>query len=601
MLDTADTLSADLAPLSFDEVDELDLSEAIDVQQGPPPMRAHQTRAEAAILAHFAEGARRVIACGPTGCGKSRLGRAIADRFAEPGAVCLTHTRPLYKQNARTICRTVMVQQLVLAAKEGQLDSLLDRIGPVGLVIEDEGHHLAADGWKIVHDIPRWKVPSVKRLGLSATPMRGDGKPLRPYYDHLVKIADYSELIDLGYLVPCVVDRPTGAQARVGRTMRQNAAQAYLVHNGLRAIIFCEDTEHSRATVKELQAAGVRAAHIDGDTPEAVRESLFAAFTDGELEVISNCDVLTEGVDLPCTECVILAKSYKTVGGMLQAAGRGLRACPSTGKTELLLIDLVGATIEFGGPDENRDYKLDGSAMELQPGKVWVCGTCYRNFSPKIVGATAESWTDAGGLLEERELSGGDLEKRGAWCVKKEQAFADKASGEYITERQRRTRVKALRDYTKKLSMQVGAVVQVCSIPGGDEGPKMTPCPHCLRERPRGNAKADLQRVDRMGRPVSSMGPGSFSLEPPPNVGAAVATLAELFDAAMRRGQCLTSVASEYKLRVGKDIGRGYARSADIQAKGKYREYQDKYLDAKIKAGWKPGVKFIRLTKFFAK
>jgi DNA repair protein RadD len=598
-------VSAEQVPGLFEEVDELDLSEAFEVEEGPPPPRPHQVRAALEIGAHFMAGARRVIACGPTGCGKSRLGRQVRDLFlhGEPSseAICLTHTRPLFKQNARTICRTLMVQQVVLAAKEGQIDSLLDRIGPVGLVIEDEAHHLAADGWKIVHEIPRWKVPSVKHLGLSATPMRGDGRPLRPFYDHLVKIADYSELIEAGYLVPCVVDRPTGTQTRVGRVMRQNAAQAYLVHNGLRAIIFCEDTEHSRATVKELRAAGVRAAHVDGDTTEAAREVIFAAYEAGELEVISNCDVLTEGVDLPCTECVVLAKSYKTQGGFLQAAGRGLRACPSTGKTELLLIDLVGATTDFGGPDENREYKLDGTAMELHPGKVWVCGTCYRNFSPKVVGATQESWEEQGGLLEERELEAADLEKRGAWCTKKEQVFADKLSAEYITERQRKTRMKALRDYTKKLSLQVGAIVKVCAIPGGDEGPKMTPCPHCLRERPRGNAKADLQRVDRAGRPVSSMGPGSFSLEPPPNVGKAVEVLSVLFDEAMRRGHCLTSVAASYKLAVGKDIGRGYARSADIRAEGKYRRYQNDFLDAKIKAGWKPGVKFIRLTKFFAK
>lgn len=586
-------MMAEAFELSPDE-DFLDLSEALDVQAGPPPLRAHQERALAGILGHFQAGDRRVLACGPTGCGKSRLGRAVADGFQSP--LCLTHTRPLFLQNSKTICRTVMVQQLVLAAKEGKLAALLARIGSPDLVIQDEAHHLASPGWKLVHEL--W--PEAKLLGLTATPMRGDGKPLRPYYDHLVKIADYSELIEAGVLVSCEIDRPTGVSTRIGRTARQNAAQAYLVHNGLRAIIFCEDTEHSRATVKELRLAGVRAEHIDGDTPDKVRERLFAQFEAGELEVLCNCDVLTEGVDLPCVECVVLAKSYKTRGAYMQAGGRGLRASPSTGKTFLQLVDLVGATIDFNGPDENVEYKLDGAAMDLQPGKVWVCGTCYRNFSPKIVGATKESWVESGGGFSERELGTDDLERRAAWVAKKEAAMADKLSAEFITERQRKTRAKALKDYSKKLALQVGAVVQVCTAAAeGEDGPKITPCPHCLRERPRGNNRADLSRV---GRPSMSLPPrGDFTPSHPADVGGALKVLSQLFDDATRRGQCLTTVLPAYKDRVGKELKVGYAKEADRLSSGKYRKYQQEWCDAKIKGGWKPGITFFRVTKFFAK
>lgn len=584
--------------LDLSELDGLDLEEPLELVDGPPPLRPHQERALAGITQHYAQGARRVLACGPTGCGKSRLGRAVADLFSAP--LCTTHTRPLYRQNARNICRTVMVQQLVLAAKEGQLDSLLDLIGTPDLVIADEAHHLAAKGWRIVHEIERWKKPSVKHLGLTATPMRGDGKPLRPFYDHLVKIADYSELLKAGILCPADVECPTGTTTRIGRVMRQNAAQAYLEHNGLRGIIFCEDTEHSRATVKELKAAGVRAAHIDGDTPEREREALFEAFQGGELEVLSNCDVLTEGVDLPSVELVCLAKSYKTIGGMMQAAGRGLRASPATGKTECKILDLVGCTFDFGAPDEDKDYSLDGTAMELQPGKVWVCGVCYRNFSPKIAGATQESWEDSGGVFEERELTPADLERRAAWQAKKEQSFADKLSAEYITEKQRKTRTKVAREYSKRLALQVGSMVQIASLPpeGTEGAPKYTPCPHCLKERPRGNAKASLERVKAPQRGNAPM--GDFQLQPPENVGQALKVLTSLFEDAMRRGHCLTSVTGLYRQAVGRDIGKGYARRADQIAEGKFRRYQNDYLDAKIKQGWKPGVKFIRLTKFFA-
>lgn len=570
----------------------LDLSAPIAVEREAKPLRPHQQRAHDAIMGHYAD-VRRVIACGPTGCGKSRLGRAVAEHFSAP--LCLTHTRPLFEQNAREICRTLMIQRITMAAAEGQLDSLLDAVGDVDLVIEDEAHHLASGGWKIVHEIGRWKT--IKRLGLTATPARGDGKPLRPYYDGLVKIADYSELIAAGYLVPARLVKAKGAQTRIGRSVRMNAAQGYLEYNGLRAIIFCEDVEHSRVTVGELKAAGVRAAHIDGDTPERTRRDLFAQYTAGDLDVLSNCDVLTEGVDLPCTELVLLAKSYCTHGAYLQAAGRGLRASPATGKTELVLVDLAGASIDFGSPDDDIEYKLDGKAIELQPGKVWVCGVCYRNFSPKIAGETEDSWRDRKGLLVKRELTEQDLAKRNEWCAKRGALWAEKASAEYISERQRKQRVKSLNDYTKGLRMQLGAIVQVCSVPA--ESSLLIPCPHCLRERPRGNVRTELEEVQH------NRGPGAFSLTPPAapkNVGDLIASLSRMFDAAMSRKQCLTSVAAEYRQRHGVEIPKGYARKADELATGKYRKYQDEYLDGMIvRRGWKPGVKFIRLTKFFGR
>lgn len=575
--------------LSFAHIPEIDLSAPIEA--GPPPLRAHQLRAEEAIVGHFERGARRVIACGPTGCGKSRLGRAIADRFASP--LCLTHTRPLFDQNRKTICRTVMVQQLVMAHKAGTLDALLEAVGDVDLVIADEAHHLASSKWSLCTTL--W--PNAKRLGLTATPMRGDGKPLRPYYDELVKIADYSELIKAQVLVPCHVERPTGTMARIGRSLRQNAAQAYMVHNGLRAIVFCEDTEHSRATTRELVAAGVRVAHVDGDTPAREREALFETFLSGGLEVLSNCDVLTEGVDLPCVEMVVLAKSYNTVGGMIQAAGRGLRSSPGTGKTELKLVDLVGCTAEFGAPDEDRAYSLDGRAMVIAPGQVWVCGVCCRNFSPKVAGVTADSWTDGGGEMQHRALSDDDIKRREAWVVAHVEKLNAKLTNESLTEKQVRKREKGLREYTRQLAAQVGAIVDVCCIPS-DSKLKYTPCPHCLREKPRGNAKADLTRVVAKKEDVSFQ---RFMLTTPHNVGGALTTLQKLFDGAMGRGACLTSVADEYKRIVGVELKVGYARQVDASNNGIYRKYQEAWCQSKIKAGWKPGITFFRVTKFFGR
>lgn len=830
------------SPDTLEDVPDLDLTAPLVSED--KPLRPHQVRALAQITdMHQARGIRRVMACGPTGCGKSRLGRAVAEQYEHP--LCIVHTRGLLEQNRQTICRTVMIQQIAIAAKEGRLEALLEAIGPVDLVIEDEcftaatlvepvgdvvavssraapsrlieidgvvstpDHpYLTSKGWKRAEDVaagdlccvrrylpgvvlqdpkdllpevsleaierdhelheqarlscktagrkqhhtqtgrarapvqgsegdrsqaedtgrkrpwchvagassdasyraatrwtndagrrasaalqirpslpigqaidrggwweplslssqssgraqdtalgwqrvdrvavhelggvgeyervcpdgrvyniettsgvylaggklvsnchhyasPQWSVAhklwtTAKRLGLTATPMRGDGKPLRPFYDELVTIATYSELIKAGILVPAVVEYPEGTSSKVGRSLRCDAADAYLKSGrGLRTMIFCEDTEHSRRTVQDLEKAGVRAAHVDGDTSDVKRTKILDALASGDLDVVSNCNVLTEGIDVPCTECVVLAKGYDTIGSMIQAAGRGLRSSPATGKTECLVLDLVGCTHTFGSPDDDKTYSLDGNAMDLQPGKIWVCGVCYRCFGPKIVGATKEGWEDEGGIIAERSLSAEDLAKREAWEAKREAAFADKAGREWITKKQAKERTKNMRDYRKKLALQLGAVVTICSLDPSKQFPKHTPCPHCAKERPRGNHEAKLQRKNPSESSYGTQG-APLTLQNPTNVEQALQSLTAMLDRAMASGKCLTSSAEEFKKTYAIEITVGWVKAIDARHAGKFRKYQEEWCDRKIKEGWKPGTKFFRVTKFFA-
>jgi superfamily II DNA or RNA helicase len=96
------------------------------------------------------------------------------------------------------------------------------------------------------------------------------------------------------------------------------------------AIAFCTTIDHSRAVARFFRAAGVRAQHLDGDTPAAERRALIAALATGEVQIITNCNLIGEGLDIPSVAGVILLRPTKSLTLFLQQIGRALR--PASGK-----------------------------------------------------------------------------------------------------------------------------------------------------------------------------------------------------------------------------------------------------------------------------
>jgi hypothetical protein len=108
---------------------------------------------------------------------------------------------------------------------------------------------------------------------------------------------------------------------------------------GRKTVLFASGVEHSVHLAREFQAAGVRAEHLDGSTPIEDRESILARLSSGDLEVVSNCMVLTEGWDQPDVSCLVLARPTKSLGLYLQMAGRCLR--PSEGKSDVTITPIA--------------------------------------------------------------------------------------------------------------------------------------------------------------------------------------------------------------------------------------------------------------------
>lgn len=351
-------------------------------------LRDYQIDAIDATRAAMRAGARRVCLTLPTGSGKTCLVAEIIRRAAaEHGkrALVLAHRTELVEQAASALLRhgldvgawAANARVAVKPSAPVQVASVQTLIArgvrpPADLVVSDEAHHYAAAEWSsVLRDYPGSLI-----IGPTATPERSDGIGLHGLFDALVVGARPSELIAGGWLVPTAILRPSDRLKP--SQIAQRPVDAYLRHaQGRRAIVFCSRVAEARKAMQDFRIARLSAEMITGTTPWDERRKAFADLRSGKLNAVLNVAVATEGFDLPEVDCVILSRAFATAGTFLQATGRGLR--PSPGKTDLLILDLVGATHVHGSPADDREFSLDGRGIRrtgvgVQQAYCRVCG-----------------------------------------------------------------------------------------------------------------------------------------------------------------------------------------------------------------------------------
>ena len=193
----------------------------------------------------------------------------------------------------------------------------------------------------------------------------------------LIETATVSDLITARHLVPTKVFapvRPDLSGVRVERgdyvekqlSERMNTAQLVgdIIEHWHRlgerrpTVIFAVNVAHSVHIRDEFRRSGVLAEHIDGSTPLEGRDAILAKLAAGTIEIITNCQVLTEGWDCPEVSCIVLARPTKSLGLYRQMVGRVLRPCRATGKSDALVIDHSGAVFMHGFVDDPITWEL---------------------------------------------------------------------------------------------------------------------------------------------------------------------------------------------------------------------------------------------------
>lgn len=262
------------------------------------------------------------------------------------------------------------------------------------LIIVDECHHTVASTWDSILKA----YPAARRLGVTATPCRTNGAGLGSHYDDLILGPSTQELTDAGFLTPLSVYAPptvdsTGLHVRGGEFIQSEVVsrsdkpkvtgdciEHYRKHcAGKRAILFDVSIDAARRRAEAFRQAGFVSHHIDGTTAREVRAMAIADFRAGRIQVLTSCELVSEGFDLPAIEVGISLRPTQSLALWLQQTGRLLR--PMAGKSAALLFDHTGNWERHGFPTETRSWSLSGVAKGAHGAKpqsgVRVCTACF--------------------------------------------------------------------------------------------------------------------------------------------------------------------------------------------------------------------------------
>lgn len=369
-------------------------------------LRDYQSRGIFDIRAAFRQGYRRVLYALPTGGGKTLIFTYISEHAAARGTrVCiLVHRRELLLQ----VCRRLNYPHGVISPGFTEQPDRLIQVATVqtlvrrlsrwafDLIVCDETHHILCDTFmEIVNANPRARV-----LGVTATPVRLDGRGLGQVFDTLITGPSVAELIQTGYLAQPVVYAPsipdiTALHTRGGdyitseleRLADTSSVTGCAVSHyrklaqGAPAIAFCVSVSHAERIAEQFQQAGYRAKCVEGRTPQRERDKAISDLGAGRLDVLSSCDLISEGVDVPVVGCGILLRPTKSTGLALQQMGRILRPAPH--KEHALILDHAGNCLRHGLPDEAREWSLESGIVRRATTddedieKVKQCQKCY--------------------------------------------------------------------------------------------------------------------------------------------------------------------------------------------------------------------------------
>lgn len=360
---------------------------------------------------------QRVLYQLPTGGGKTVVGSFILNGVyqRQRRALFVVHRQELLLQTSRKLDECEVSHGLIAPnmtmtrdyIQVGMIQTLvkrLERLEEPDIIIIDEAHHACSASYaKLLACFPAARV-----LGLTATPCRLDGKGLRSHFDHLRSGPPVKWLIEAGYLAPYRLYAPSvmdlsGVGSQGGDFKRGDLEKAadkakitgdavshYMkLTPGQRAIAFCVSIAHSQHVAAQFNSMGIRAQHIDGTEEPCRRTALMEAFARGEIKLLTNCDLVSEGFDVPAIETVILLRPTQSLSLYLQQVGRGLRIFP--GKTHATILDHAGNVHRHGLPDQEREWSLEG--MRKSSGKggahaaainVATCEKCYAAFERKL-------------------------------------------------------------------------------------------------------------------------------------------------------------------------------------------------------------------------
>ena len=374
-------------------------------------LRPYQNQLAQDIRSAFGSGAKRPLAVSPTGSGKTVLFSYITNQVLKRGSrvIIVAHRKEILEQISATLKRVdvphgfiqsgkFMAQQSAMVASIQTLARRFDKVQEPDLVIIDEAHHGVSKSY--IEMFATW--PNAKFIGVTATPERLDGKGLGAVFDRMVMGPTVGWLIDNGFLARPVYYAPreavdlSGVSKMAGDYNLGEAAEVIdtpkitgdaVTHYrrfcpNQRAVAFCISVAHSQHVAAQFEAAGIPAASIDGQLDQETRKKRVEDLTAGRILVLTSCELISEGFDLPTVNAAILLRPTMSLSMHLQQLGRALRPYP--GKSHAVILDHVGNCLRHGLAEQDREWDLDGREKrkaKSKPVETKQCSKCFAIFA----------------------------------------------------------------------------------------------------------------------------------------------------------------------------------------------------------------------------
>lgn len=392
----------------------------------PPELRKYQQKAIVELRNRIRASRRRILLVSPCASGKMFLVAAIIRTSTIP-ALFVAHLQELLDQCVSELDRQRVRHVGVIRADDDRTDPTAPvQVASIAtlaardltvfpdakqiLIFLDEAHRLTDAIERLIFE----RYPNAIIIGLTGSPVRLDGKPLGSRYEELYEVTTYGELFrqkhlyppDIFSALPVNLPPPRGADfdgEELGEVLSRKDLTGHLLDHYLRlahihyryddngrivhgsgkpgerrrGLVFCSSIAHSLAVCETFAKAGVRIAHLDGTSTN--RKDVLARLRTGDLELVSNVNLLLEGLDIPEVKLVIHARPTLSLVLWMQSCNRALRRWPLTGEpTRPLILDHAGNFDRHDSPCDDRQWSLDKAAFRrTKRARLKVCSACF--------------------------------------------------------------------------------------------------------------------------------------------------------------------------------------------------------------------------------
>ena len=317
-------------------------------------------------------------------------------------------------------------------------DKNLKQCVPFDLIVIDECHRAPSTSYlDVLQYINGLKLAStnneqgIQLLGVTATPDRGDSKTLRQLFTNIADEVPIGECIRAGFLVkPKTFTIDLGISEALKTVSKKGdeydmnevdeimnvkfcndtaVAKWHELCGDRKTVVFCSTVQHAMDMCESFVAIGIEARVVSGDTNKDERKATLSQLEFGDVQVVLNVAVLTEGWDCPPVSCVVMARLCSQRNTAVQMIGRGLRTVspeiyPGLEKEDCIIIDLGSTLTEHGSALFESGMGLGEDRKETDKKEInqedKICPDCEAELPPRMMVCPFCNF-DFGGLVEE--------------------------------------------------------------------------------------------------------------------------------------------------------------------------------------------------------